>query len=249
MLLTVKSSIANIYKKNNKNSGIVTQILLGEDFKSQNKIGKFYKGYKAYDKYKGFIAAKDLHFDKNKKTHKIISKECNVYKKPNNKYRLNKKIFFNSRISILDSKNNFIQTKNGWILKKNIKPINFRKKHFLGNIKLYLNTKYLWGGNSPKGLDCSALVQELLKFNNIYCPRDSKDQKKFFKKEISTKNIRKGDLLFWKGHVAIALSNKKLVHAFGARKKVVIMGIKETIKKIYSKSKLPLLCVKRIKKL
>ncbi len=249
MLLTVKSSIANIYKKNNKNSGIVTQILLGEDFKSQNKIGKFYKGYKAYDKYKGFIEAKDLHLDKNKKTHKIISKECNVYKKPNNKYKLNKKIFFNSRISILDDKNNFIQTKNGWILKKNIKPINFRKKHFLDNIKLYLNTKYLWGGNSPKGLDCSALVQELLKFNNIYCPRDSKDQKKFFRKEISIKNIRKGDLLFWKGHVAIALSNKKLVHAFGARKKVVIMGIKETIKKIYSKSKLPLLCVKRIKKL
>ena len=249
MLLTVKSSIANIYKKNNKNSGIVTQILLGEDFKSQNKIGKFYKGYKAYDKYKGFIEAKDLHLDKNKKTHKIISKECNIYKKPNNKYKLNKKIFFNSRISILDDKNNFIQTKNGWILKKNIKPINFRKKHFLDNIKLYLNTKYLWGGNSPKGLDCSALVQELLKFNNIYCPRDSKDQKKFFRKEISIKNIRKGDLLFWKGHVAIALSNKKLVHAFGARKKVVIMGIKETIKKIYSKSKLPLLCVKRIKKL
>ena len=249
MLLTVKSSIANIYKKNNKKSGIVTQILLGEDFKSQNKIGKFYKGYKVYDKYKGFIEAKDLHLDKNKKTHKIISKECNVYKKPNNKYKLNKKIFFNSRISILDDKNNFIQTKNGWILKKNIKPINFRKKHFLDNIKLYLNTKYLWGGNSPKGLDCSALVQELLKFNNIYCPRDSKDQKKFFRKEIAIKNIRKGDLLFWKGHVAIALSNKKLVHAFGPRKKVVIMGIKETVKKIYSKSKLPLLCVKRIKKL
>ncbi len=249
MLLTVKSSIANIYRKNSKNSGIVTQILLGEDFKSQNKIGKFYKGYKVYDKYKGFIEVKDLHLDKNKKTHKIISKECNVYKKPNNKYKLNKKIFFNSRISILDDKNNFIQTKNGWILKKNIKPINFKKKHFLDNIKLYLNTKYLWGGNSPKGLDCSALVQELLKFNNIYCPRDSKDQKKFFRKEIAIKNIRKGDLLFWKGHVAIALSNKKLVHAFGARKKVVIMGIKETIKKIYSKSKLPLLCVKRIKKL
>jgi hypothetical protein len=249
MLLTVKSSIANIYKKNNNKSEIVTQILLGENFITQSKFGKFYKGYKAYDKYKGFIEAKDLHLDKNKKTHKIISKECNVYKKPNNKYRLNKKIFFNSRISILDDKNNFIQTKNGWILKKNVKPINFRKKHFLDNIKLYLNTKYLWGGNSPKGLDCSALVQELLKFNNIYCPRDSKDQKKFFRKEISIKNIRKGDLLFWKGHVAIALSNKKLVHAFGPRKKVVIMGIKETVKKIYSKSKLPLLCVKRIKKL
>jgi gamma-D-glutamyl-L-lysine dipeptidyl-peptidase len=190
-----------------------------------------------------------LHLDKRKKTYKIISKNCNLYKKPNNKYKTNKKIFFNSKISILDNKNNFIQTTLGWILKSNAKPINFKTKHFLDNIKLYLNTKYLWGGNSPRGIDCSALVQELLKFNNIYSPRDSKDQRKFFKKEITIKNIRKGDLLFWKGHVAIALNNKKLVHAFGARKKVVMMGIKETIKKIYSKSKLPLLCVKRIKKL
>jgi len=249
MLLTVKSPIANIYKRNNKKSEIVTQILFGEKFLTQKKFGRFYKGYKTYDKYKGFIEAKDLHLDKRKKIYKIISKDCNLYKKPNNKYKTNKKIFFNSKISILDNKNNFIQTSTGWILKKNAKPINFKTKHFLDNVKLYLNTKYLWGGNSPKGVDCSALVQELLKFNNIYCPRDSKDQKKFFKKEVSIKKIKKGDLLFWKGHVAIAVNNKKLVHAFGARKKVVIMGIKETIKKIYSKSKLQLLCIKRIKKL
>jgi cell wall-associated NlpC family hydrolase len=249
MLLTVKSPIANIYKKNNKKSEIVTQILLGEHFVAKSKFRKFYKGYKSYDKYKGFIEAKDLHLDKRKKTHKIISKDSSLYKKPSKKYKTNKKIFFNSKISILNNTNVFIQTNVGWILKKNVKPINFKTKHFLDNIKLYLNTKYLWGGNSPKGLDCSALVQELLKFNNIYCPRDSKDQKKFFKKEIAIKNIKKGDFLFWKGHVAIALNNKKLVHAFGARKKVVMMGIKETITKIYSKSKLPLLCVKRIKKL
>ena len=249
MLLTVKSPIANIYQRNNKKSEIVTQILFGGKFLTQKKFGRFYKGYKTYDKYKGFIEAKDLHLDKRKKIYKIISKDCNLYKKPNNKYKTNKKIFFNSKISILDNKNNFIQTSTGWILKKNAKPINFKTKHFLDNVKLYLNTKYLWGGNSPKGIDCSALVQELLKFNNIYCPRDSKDQKKFFKKEVSIKKIKKGDLLFWKGHVAIAVNNKKLIHAFGARKKVVIMGIKETIKKIYSKSKLPLLCIKRIKKL
>ena len=249
MLLTVKSPIVNIYKKNNKKSEIVTQILLGEHFVAKSKFGKFYKGYRTYDKYKGFIEAKYLHLDKRKKTHKIISKDSNLYKKPSKKYKTNKKIFFNSKISILDNTNDFIQTNVGWILKKNAKPINFKTKHFLDNVKLYLKTKYLWGGNSPKGLDCSALVQELLKFNNIYCPRDSKDQKRFFKKEIAVKNIKKGDFLFWKGHVAIALNNKKLVHAFGARKKVVMMGIKETITKIYSKSKLPLLCVKRIKKL
>ena len=63
MLLTVKSPIANIYKKNNKKSEIVTQILLGENFITQSKLGKFYKGYKAYDKYVGFINVKDVFKD------------------------------------------------------------------------------------------------------------------------------------------------------------------------------------------
>jgi len=248
MLLTVKNPVANIYKKNNQKSEIVTQILFGEKFLAQKKDGLFYKGYRSYDKYKGFIGIKDLDLDKTKKTHKIISSECFLYKKPNLRTKLNKKIFFNSKISILNQKNNFVQITLGWILKKNIKPINFKKKHFCDNFRVYLNSKYLWGGNSPEGLDCSALVQELLKFNNIYSPRDSKDQKVFFKKKITINKIMKGDLLFWKGHVAIALNNKKLVHAFGPRKKVVVMGIKETIKKIYLKSKLPLLFIKRIKK-
>jgi len=67
MLLTVKSPIANIYKKNNKKSEIVTQILYGENFITYSKSGEFYRGYKAYDKYKGFIESKDLHIDKIKK--------------------------------------------------------------------------------------------------------------------------------------------------------------------------------------
>ena len=103
----------------------------------------------------------------------------------------------------------------------------------------------MWGGKSYKGVDCSALVQLLMNFNNNYCPRDSKDQEKYFKNKIKIKNIKKNDLLFWKGHVAIALSKKKLIHAYGPMKSVVIMDIKKTVDRIYKTANLRITSIRR----
>ena len=77
-----------------------------------------------------------------------------------------------------------------------------------------------------------------LNYNNVNCPRDTKDQVKFFKKNISFSKIKKNDLIFWKGHVAIVLSKKKLIHAYGPFKKTVIMNNNKTIKRIKKNSKL-----------
>ena len=58
---------------------------------------------------------------------------------------------------------------------------------------------------------------------------------KYFKKRIKLKNIRRNDLIFWKGHVAIAISKNSLIHAYGPFKKNVVMPIKKTIDRIYTK--------------
>ena len=75
----------------------------------------------------------------------------------------------------------------------------------------FKNIKYKWGGKTYKGIDCSALIQILLNFNNRFCPRDTKDQVKYFKKHVLSKNIKKNDLIYWKGHVAIIISKRKLI--------------------------------------
>ena len=82
--------------------------------------------------------------------------------------------------------------------------------------------------------------------NNKFCPRDSKDQEKYFKKKVNIKNIKKNDIIFWKGHVAVALSKNKLIHAYGPLKKVVVMDIKKTINRIKRTADLEVTSVRRI---
>ena len=72
-----------------------------------------------------------------------------------------------------------------------------------------------------------------------------KHQIKYFKKKVKLKSIRKNDMIFWKGHVAVALSRNKLIHAYGPMKKVVIMSIKKTIERIYKTANLKVTSIRR----
>ena len=85
-----------------------------------------------------------------------------------------------------------------------------------------------------------------MNFNNIFCPRDAKDQVNYFKKNINLKRIKKNDILYWKGHVAVVLSKKRLIHAYGPLKKTVIMDIDKTLKRIKQTANLNLKKIKRI---
>ena len=134
-----------------------------------------------------------------------------------------------------------------WIKKKNLKKINFITKDPFYNINKFTNIKYKWGGKHFNGIDCSGLVQLFLNYNNKFCPRDTKNQIKYFTKKIKLENIKKNDLIFWKGHVGIVYFKKtKLIHAYGPFKKVVIMPIGETINRIYKTANLKITGIRRI---
>ena len=120
------------------------------------------------------------------------------------------------------------------------------KRDLFKNISKFINVRYKWGGKCFNGIDCSGLIQILLNFNNKFCPRDTKDQIKYFKKKIKLQKIRKNDLIFWKGHVAIAVSRKLLVHAYGPLKKVVTMPIKNTIDRINETANLKVTGIRRV---
>ena len=236
-------SVVNLHAKPSQKSEIVTQMIYGDSFSISKKSKKWLKIKIKEDNYKGYIKNKKFS-NFLKPTHKINILKAKIFKTPNGTKK--NEITFGSKIKVLDNNSKFFKFANGLIKKSSVKPISFKEKDLFRKITYFKNIKYKWGGKSFKGIDCSALIQVFLNFNNKFCPRDAKDQVKYFRKNIKLKNIKKNDIIFWKGHVAVALSNKKLIHAYGPMKKTVIMDISETIKKIEQTAKLRVIGIKRV---
>tara|TARA_B100000242_G_scaffold292415_1_gene267760 strand:+ start:1372 stop:2085 length:714 start_codon:yes stop_codon:yes gene_type:complete len=225
--------LINIYEKSSIKSKISSQLLYGEKFQILKKKKGWLKIKTSYDKYSGFI--KDRKFIKEMKiTHKISSLKANLYSKPEKNSKITTKLTFCSLICVTDKTNNFYKFGKYWVKKNDVMPLSYKQDIFK-NIKMFLNIPYKWGGKSYKGIDCSALVQLFFKFNNLYCPRDTKDQIKYFKK---VNKIKKDAIIFWKGHVAVCLSKNILIHAYGPKKKVLIMNINKTLRLIEKTAKL-----------
>ena len=237
-------TVINLHKKPSTKSEVVTQMIYGDSFSISKKTRKWLKVKIKEDSYKGYILNKKFS-NFIKPTHKINILKSKIYKFPNKQKKTNE-LSFGSKIKVIDKKAKFFKFSKGWISKNDIKPISYKEKNPFRKIDIFKNIKYTWGGKSFKGIDCSALIQVFLNFNNKFCPRDAKDQVKYFKKNVKLNKIKKNDIIFWKGHVALALSNKKLIHAYGPMKKTVIMGINQTIKRIDRTAKLKVIGIKRL---
>ncbi len=240
-----KKPLSNIYKKPNAFSEVTSQILYGEKFKIISKNKSWIKIKALFDNYTGYI--KNKYYTKDHQpTHKIFTLKANIYNKQKNKTK--NFLPFASRISMIDENKKFIEfEKNKWIKKSNIKKINHIEKDYLKVLKIFLGIKYLWGGKTYRGIDCSAILQLFFYYNNKFYPRDTKDQIKYSAKKNKSKVFKKGDIIFWKGHVAVCINAQKLIHAYGPEKKVLIMNIKETINRIERTAKLTVKKISPIK--
>jgi len=236
--------LVNLHSKPLSGSEVVTQMVYGESFKIINRRSKWMKirikedGYTGYIKNKKFISYL-------KPTHKISTLSANIYKNSNFRKKIGK-LSYTSKIKVEKIVLKFAKFQNKWIETKNIKPVKYKDKNIFKNIRMFKSVRYKWGGKTFSGIDCSALIQVCLNFNNRFCPRDSSQQVKFFKRSVSLNNIKRNDIIYWKGHVALAISNKKLIHAYGPKKLTLIMNIKKTITLIKKTANLKIISIKRI---
>ena len=236
------SIIRNIYKKPSKKSEVTSQIIYGEKVRILEIKKKWLRIKTLSDNYSGFI--------KNEKLQKGLKIIFKTNKLKTRIFSQNKKknfLTFNSRLPIITEKKKFIEFEKGkWVKRNDIKPINHKDRNFVKILKSFINCKYTWGGKSYKGIDCSALIQLYYLYNNKFFPRDTKDQISFKRGKKKIIKFSKGDIIYWRGHVAVCLNRSKLIHAYGPRKKVLTMDIKKTIELIKETAKLEIKKIIRV---
>jgi len=165
------------------------------------------------DGYVGYVQAQDLE-DRRAPTHRVIAKSTHIYSEPNFKSRERMALSLGSGLSARGQENGFLVVADGFVPLIHLRDAGARDHDLLTVAERYLGTPYLWGGNSIWGIDCSGLVQAACLSCGIDCPGDSDQQEAELGRALPEgTQPRKGDLLFWKGHVALVAGKNRILHA------------------------------------
>lgn len=165
------------------------------------------------DGYAGYVASASL-APGQPATHWISAPSTHVYAAPDLKSPDQMTLSFGSRITVLSRKAGFAKTPVGFVPDVHMTPVGQHLRDPVDVAALFLGTPYLWGGNSRFGLDCSGLVQAAYLACGRPCPGDSTQQENALGPALPPGTApRRGDLLFWQGHVAMVHDPDTLLHA------------------------------------
>jgi cell wall-associated NlpC family hydrolase len=224
---------------------LVTEALMGERVTVYEEDDEGWSwGQLESDGYVGWLPSNALHGPGPAPTHRISALRTFVFPAPSIKEPPIAAVSFGARVAIVREEGRFaITAGGGYLPARHVTPLDTRESDFVAVAERFIGIPYLWGGKTSLGLDCSGLSQVSLAACGIAAPRDSDMQERALGSVVTPNadfsNLQRGDIVFWKGHLAIVRDPATLVHANAFHMTVAFEPLHEAIARIAKTDGMP----------
>jgi cell wall-associated NlpC family hydrolase len=237
--------VADLRRTPREDAGLDTQLIFGERFTVYEERGGWAWGQNGTDGYVGYVPAAALSAEFEDPTHQVAVLRTFLYPMPDLKTPPVGFLPYAAEVTVTDEDGKWRRVDGGgiesaWVFAAHLTELGTWAEDYVAEAERFLGIPYLWGGRSSFGLDCSALVQLALARSGIAVPRDTYVQAEGIGEDVpdavhpdnERRELMRGDLIFWKGHIGIMTDPEHMLHANATHMAVTVDPVRAFAERI-----------------